>query len=121
MMNTMSNNKLNIDELEMVNGGGFWDALVETVSSVLDTVKEPDKPFFGSYQWFIEAALNVKKVSTTVKCKKGENNLKFYGMSPGIVLERILLVREGVKLPESYLGPKESYIKKKKEEPLGEI
>ena len=40
MMNTMSNNKLNIDELEMVNGGGFWDALVETVGSVLDTVKD---------------------------------------------------------------------------------
>ena len=43
MMNTMSNNKLNIDELEMVNGGGFWDALVETVSSVLDTVKDEFK------------------------------------------------------------------------------
>ena len=40
MMNTISNNKLNIDELEMVNGGGFWDALVETVGSVLDTVKD---------------------------------------------------------------------------------
>ncbi len=40
MMNTMSNNKLNIDELEMVNGGGFWDALVETVGSILDTTKD---------------------------------------------------------------------------------
>ncbi len=35
MMNAMSNNKLNIEELEMVNGGGFWDVLVEAISSIV--------------------------------------------------------------------------------------
>ncbi len=35
MMNTMSNNKLNIDELEMVNGGGLLDVLVEAIGSII--------------------------------------------------------------------------------------
>ena len=35
MMNTISNNKLSIDELEMVNGGGLLDVLVEAVSSII--------------------------------------------------------------------------------------
>jgi hypothetical protein len=74
-----------------------------------NTVRQPDIPFFLSPQWAIEARDNVKKVTTRVKCVRGENTLTFYGMSPGIVLERIILVREGVSLPESYLGPKESY------------
>jgi len=77
----------------------------------LNTVKEPDAPFFPSRQWRLEALESVKRTSATVKCKKGENKVKFYGASPGIVLERILLVRSGTKLPESYLGPRESYIR----------
>jgi hypothetical protein len=76
---------------------------------ILDTVRQPDRPFFGSRQWAVEAMESVKKVTTKVKCSKGENTLTFYGMSPSVVLERILLVKEGVELPESYLGPGESY------------
>ncbi len=75
----------------------------------LNTVWQPDIPFFGSRQWSKEAMDSVKKVTTKVKCSKGENTLTFYGMSPSIVLERILLVKEGVTLPESYLGPGESF------------
>ena len=48
MMNTMSNNKLNIDELEMVNGGGFWDALVNPIRKVTELIVDGAKagPFF---------------------------------------------------------------------------
>lgn len=77
----------------------------------VNTVKEPDRPFFQSAQWAQEARDNVKKVTVTVACQKGENILWFYGMSPGIVLERVLLVKQGTELPKSYLGPRESYIK----------
>ena len=35
MMNTMSNNKLDINELEMVNGGGLWDAFVGPICKVV--------------------------------------------------------------------------------------
>ncbi|RKM59941.1 alpha-glucuronidase [Butyrivibrio sp. CB08] len=85
-----------------VNGGK-----IQTVN----TVREPDKEFFFSKQWREEARDSVKKVSVSVKCKKGENTLKFYGASQGIVLERVLLVRSGIELPKSYLGPRESYIR----------
>ncbi len=83
---------------------------------ILNTVWQPDIPFFLSRQWREEAMSNVKKVTTTVRCTKGANSLMFYGMSPGIVLERILLVKKGIELPGSYLGPGESYIRCNEEE-----
>ena len=41
MMNTMSNNKLNIYELEMVNGGGLLDVLVEAIGSIIKPTVKP--------------------------------------------------------------------------------
>ncbi|MGN6712468.1 hypothetical protein [Anaerocolumna jejuensis] len=35
--------------------------------------------------------------------------MRFYHVSPNILLERIVLHPEEVKLPESYLGPEESF------------
>ena len=51
-------------------------------------------------------------VEQEILCDKGMNILRFYGMSPAIVLERIVLSDKNIELPQSYLGPKESYIKK---------
>ncbi len=85
----------------------------EKVKTV-NTVKQPEIPFFPSPQWAQEARDNVKKITETVSCVKGENELTFVAMSPGIVLERILLVRQGTELPKSYLGPEESYINPEK-------
>ena len=48
MMNTISNNKLSIDELEMVNGGGFWDALARTISK---TVKISADALAQEFEW----------------------------------------------------------------------
>jgi len=78
---------------------------------IINTVKQPEIPFFFSRQWSREAMDNIKLVNVTVNCKSGRNVLRFFGMSPAIVLERIVLFRQDVKLPESYLGPKESYFK----------
>ncbi|MBO7355283.1 MAG: hypothetical protein J6U50_01490, partial [Lachnospiraceae bacterium] len=76
---------------------------------IQNTVVEEDKQFFLSEQWNREAHDNIKITKSKIECKKGENTLRFYGMSPAIVLERIVISREGVTVPESYLGPKESY------------
>ncbi len=75
----------------------------------VNTVRDTQIPFFLSPQWEEEAKDNVKKVRETVTCHRGVNTLKFYGMSPSLVLEKLYLVKKGAILPESYLGPPESY------------
>ena len=40
MMNTMTNNKLNMDELAAVNGGGFFDFISDVVDIAKDFVVE---------------------------------------------------------------------------------
>lgn len=81
---------------------------------IRNTVERLDIPFFLSEQWKREAMDNIKMVRQEVLCNKGINILRFYGMSPAIVLERIVLSGENIELPQSYLGPKESYIKNRR-------
>ena len=40
MMNTMTNNKLNMDELAAVNGGGFFDFISKVVDLTMEFVAE---------------------------------------------------------------------------------
>jgi hypothetical protein len=40
MINTMANNKVNMDELTIVNGGGFFDFISDVVDIVKDFVVE---------------------------------------------------------------------------------
>lgn len=84
-------------------------AMNEGAIQIVNTVVEEDKPFFISAQWSKEAHDNVKITECMVVCRQGLNKLRFYGMSPAIVLEKIILWQEGKKLPASYLGPGESY------------
>ena len=44
-----------------------------------------------------------------IPCHAGINTLRFYAVSPAIILEKIVLCPDGTTLPESYLGPRESY------------
>lgn len=83
----------------------------EDAIQIVNTVRETDKPFFLSRQWEQEAYEQIKLTDFTIYCKKGVNRLYFYGMSPAVVLERIVISRDGVPLPVSYLGPRESYRK----------
>ncbi|MCM2998496.1 MULTISPECIES: glycosyl hydrolase 115 family protein [Paenibacillus] len=41
--------------------------------------------------------------------ERGLNTLRIYAVSPSLVLERIVLYPQASRLPESYLGPVESY------------
>lgn len=81
---------------------------------IINTVKEEDKPFFTSAQWQKEAYEQIKITETEAICKRDATCLYFYGMSPAIVLERIVLWEKDKELPESYLGPTESFLKNKK-------
>ena len=52
---------------------------------------------------------NVKLTEAVILCHAGVNTLRFYAVSPAIILEKIVLWPDGTTLPESYLGPRESY------------
>lgn len=75
----------------------------------INTVWNEAIPFFLSEQWEDEAKSNIKIVECKMFCRKGENRMHFFGMSPGIVLEKIVIWDADTKLKNSYLGPNRSY------------
>ncbi len=77
----------------------------------VNTVREVDRQFFLSPQWEQEAIAQIKLVTMTCACREGLNELHYYAMSPAVVLEKLVLSKEETELPESYLGPTESYRK----------
>lgn len=52
---------------------------------------------------------NIRTVTCRLPVAKGENSLFFYAKDPGIVLERIVLHPAAQELPQTYLGPLESF------------
>ena len=76
---------------------------------IVNTVENDEIPFFLSPQWRKEAFEQIKITSAVITCKKGKNTLRFYGVSPAVILERIVLHSTQRELPPSYLGPKESF------------
>ncbi len=87
----------------------FAHAVNGDIPTTVDTVWDPDRPFFNGPQWNEEARNNVKKAVCKIECRQGLNTLQYYQISPNLILERIVLVSAKAPLPESYLGPKESY------------
>lgn len=55
---------------------------------VVNTVHEENRPFFGSEQWYAEGFANVKLTEAVILCHAGVNTLRFYAVSPAIILER---------------------------------
>lgn len=77
--------------------------------SLDNTVWDTSRAFFASPEWEAEAYNMVKRCRKKFECVKGVNILRFYHVSPNICLERIVLHAEEIVLPESYLGPTESF------------
>ena len=85
-----------------VNGG-------ETV--VKNVVNKDTFVTYFSAEWAKGAEENIQKRQVTVSLKKGENTLRFYAYCPTIILEKIVLFKEGKEIPSSFLGASESYRK----------
>ena len=64
---------------------------------------------YFSDEWIQGAEENIQKRRTTVSLKKGENTLRFYAYCPTLVLEKLVLFKEGKEPPSSFLGAVESY------------
>ncbi len=57
-----------------------------------------------------EMVLNqIRVVETQTALRQGLNTIRVEAAEPGFILEKIVMVREGQNLPETYLGPEETY------------
>lgn len=63
----------------------------------------------GNEEWSKGVLDQIHETELGVYLKKGSNTITVYAMEPGVVLERLILVRTGEKIKSSYLGPQESY------------
>ncbi len=63
--------------------------------------------------WNKAVADNIKIITSSHTIEKaGNHTLKFYGIDPALVLQKIVIETESGKILESYLGPPESFKKK---------
>ena len=83
-----------------VNGGK-----VKKVNMIPDGFAVGD----GNPYWSQGVLDNVRETVVTVELKEGVNELNIHAINPNLVLEKIVISEEGVKIPESYLGPKPTY------------
>lgn len=61
------------------------------------------------YDWGRGVLDNIRRHSSKVNCEAGLNTLTIYAVSPGFVLEKIVIYPAGKPPAESYLGPDETY------------
>lgn len=59
--------------------------------------------------WAVGVLDNIHKHSSCINCNEGLNTLRIYAVSPGFVLEKLVIYPEGKKPANSYLGPTETY------------
>ncbi|MCR2804538.1 glycosyl hydrolase 115 family protein [Paenibacillus soyae] len=67
-------------------------------------------------EWSAGVLDNIRRHSSEVVCKAGLNSLRIYAVSPGFVLEKLVIYPAGKKPAESYLGPPETYYVGRKNE-----
>lgn len=63
-------------------------------------------------EWVSAVKDNIRIHKSVAFCKKGNNRLRVYAVSPFVVLEKIVLYPKLNPILKSYLGPKESFYKK---------
>lgn len=52
---------------------------------------------------------NIRRHSSRIQCRKGSNTLRIFAVTPGFVLEKLVIFPAGRQPGESFLGPKETY------------
>lgn len=70
----------------------------------------PEEYIVGeSDNWGVDVLNNIHRYCHRIECKAGLNTLRIYAVSPGYVLEKLVIYPEGKKPAASYLGPTETY------------
>lgn len=79
----------------------------EGAIDVINTLPEGYRVDDG--HWAQGVLNHIRRHSTGIHCRKGLNKLRIYAVSPGFVLEKLVIYPEGKPPADSYLGPVETY------------
>ena len=92
---------------KMYVGLSVNNAAYQAVNTIPDAGYIP----WVSPDWAEGVLSQIHKTTAKISLQKGENTIAFKAMDPAVVLQKLVIAREGVTVPDSYLGPKESYVK----------
>ena len=87
-------------EFEMSVNGKNQTVKVVSENFVVGDNQEP---------WSTDVTNSIRICKATISCVEGLNNLKVYPLTPNLVLQKIVIHKENVKLLDSYLGAPESF------------
>lgn len=76
---------------------------------VINPIPKGQKAGDFSIEWAAGVLNNIRRHRHPVTCSAGLNKLRIYAVSPGFVLEKLVIHPAGKKPDESYLGPPETY------------
>jgi hypothetical protein len=62
--------------------------------------------------WNMSVANNIKIITSSHSVNAGNHTLKFYGIDPALVLQKIVIETSSGEMVKTYLGPPESFLKK---------
>ena len=88
-----------------LSGRRVWDEETDIINLVPSDFRVGDNNLF----WGQGVLDNIRKSTTVLVLNKGLNTIRIFAASPGFVLEKIVINVAGESLPDSYLGPKETY------------
>ena len=81
------------------------EEMTETVNAVEKDYQVSDQ----AEKWAEGVLSQIRRQTVSIKCRAGFNTLRVYHVTPGFVLEKIVIYPMGEKPEESYLGPAETY------------
>lgn len=81
------------------------EEMKETVNAVEKDYQVGDQ----AEKWAEGVLSQIRRQTVSIKCRAGFNTLRVYHVTPGFVLEKIVIYPMGEKPEESYLGPAETY------------
>lgn len=76
---------------------------------VINVIPKDQKVGDLNYKWAAGVLNNIRCHSCKISCREGLNTIKIFAVSPGFVLEKLVIYPEGKTPVESYLGPTETY------------
>jgi hypothetical protein len=82
------------------------DGMIDVINTIPKGTKVGES---SSFEWAAGVLDNIRRQSSEVICNSGLNKVKIYAVSPGFVIEKLVIYPVGKKPAESYLGPTETY------------